>query len=169
MAYFAEEDEYYQEEVEGPFPEQMEEKLVQALGHHVQDSVNQALIKALKPFTRPLVRDGQRKLMGPPPPGSRNNESHSRDPGFINIGLKSHLSSGEILSQMASAVLNDHEYSSDLLPPSEGLPTPYGAHKELSQSSNSQSDSDVSEPKPSGKRKWKSKRYTCEEASLQGN
>ncbi|KAJ1198696.1 hypothetical protein NDU88_002535 [Pleurodeles waltl] len=64
---------------------------------------------------------------------------------------------------MASAVLNDHEYSSDL-PPSEVLPTPSTGHKDLSQSSDSQSDSDVSEPKPSGKRKRKSKRYTCEES-----
>ncbi|KAJ1083669.1 hypothetical protein NDU88_003824 [Pleurodeles waltl] len=168
MAYFAGEDEYYQEEVEGPFPEQMEERLVQALGHHVQDSVNQALIKALKPFTRPLVRYGQRELMGPLPSGSRNNESHSRDPNFINMGQKNPLSSGEILSQMASAVLNDHEYSSDL-PSSERLPTRSAGLKDLSQSSDSQSDSDVSEPKPPGKRKRKSKRYIGEEVSLQGN
>ncbi|KAJ1176062.1 hypothetical protein NDU88_001345 [Pleurodeles waltl] len=59
---------------------------------------------------------------------------------------------GEILSQMASAVLNDHEYSSDL-PSSESLPTLSAGLKDLSQSSDSQSDSDVSEPKPPGKRK----------------
>ncbi|KAJ1167589.1 hypothetical protein NDU88_007978 [Pleurodeles waltl] len=169
MAYFAGEDEYYQEEVEGPVAEQMEERLVQVLGHHVQDSVNQALIKAHKPFTRPLVRYGQRELMGPPPSGSRNNESQPRDPGFTNMGPAGPLSSGEILSQMASAVLNDHEYSSDLLPHSENLPTPSVSHKELSQSSDSHSDSDISEPKLPGKRKRKSKRYALDEVSLQGN
>ncbi|KAJ1169291.1 hypothetical protein NDU88_001184 [Pleurodeles waltl] len=53
--YLAEKDDYFQEEEEVPFEHHMEERLVQALGHHVQDSVNQALIKALKAFTQPLV------------------------------------------------------------------------------------------------------------------
>ncbi|KAJ1162677.1 hypothetical protein NDU88_003144 [Pleurodeles waltl] len=66
-------------------------------------------------------------------------------------------------------MLNDHEYSLDLLPPSDNLPTPSGSHKELSQSSDSLSDSDISEPKLSRKQKRKSKHYALNEGSLQGN
>ncbi|KAJ1139666.1 hypothetical protein NDU88_006033 [Pleurodeles waltl] len=153
MAYFAEEDEYYQEEVEGPFQDQMEEKLVQALGHHVQDSVNQALIKALKPFTVPLVRFGQRELMGPPPSGSRVREPQV-DEGSLNpkASLGS-LSLAEILSQMATAVLKDHEYGPGLMNVPDVFPPPSGSRKELSQSADSHSDSEFSEPKQAGKRK----------------
>ncbi|KAJ1162303.1 hypothetical protein NDU88_002771 [Pleurodeles waltl] len=56
IAYYAEEDEYYQELPVVPYEYQMEEILVEALGDNVQDSINQALIKALKPFTQPLMR-----------------------------------------------------------------------------------------------------------------
>ncbi|KAJ1156717.1 hypothetical protein NDU88_009435 [Pleurodeles waltl] len=101
MAYFAGEEEYYLEEVEAPVPEQMEERLVQALGHHVQDSVNQALIKALKPFTVPLVRYGQRELMGPRPTGSGTREPSPRETGLSTKGSFNPLSSAEILAQMA--------------------------------------------------------------------
>ncbi|KAJ1130977.1 hypothetical protein NDU88_009321 [Pleurodeles waltl] len=169
MAYFAGEDEYYQEEVEGPFLEQMEERLAQALGHHVQDSVNQALIKALKPFTLPLVRYGERELMGPTPTGSGARDPQPRDSGFASKGPLSPLSSAEILSQMASAVINDHEYSSDLHPPSENFLPPSGAYKDLSQSSESHSDSDISEPKQVGKRKRKAKHYAADDVNPQGN
>ncbi|KAJ1218975.1 hypothetical protein NDU88_006546 [Pleurodeles waltl] len=40
MAYYAEEDKFYQQEAEEPYDNQMEESLVQALGHYVQESVN---------------------------------------------------------------------------------------------------------------------------------
>ncbi|KAJ1171751.1 hypothetical protein NDU88_003609 [Pleurodeles waltl] len=137
MAYFAGEEEYYQEEVEAPFPEQMEERLVQALGHHVQDSVNQALIKALKPFTAPLVRYGRRDLMGHISTGSGAKDPIPRDAGLPSKGLLAPLSSAEIVAQMASAVINDHEYSLDLQPPSDNFIPPSGAPREFSQSSES--------------------------------
>ncbi|KAJ1124830.1 hypothetical protein NDU88_003278 [Pleurodeles waltl] len=149
--------------MEAPFPEQMEERLVQALGHHVQDSVNQALIKALKPFTAPLVRYGQRELMGPIPTGSGARDPTPRDTGLPGKGPLALPPSAEILAQMASAVINDHEYSSDLQPPSSNFIPPSGAPGELSQSSESHSDSDLSEPKIGGKRKRKAKHYAAEE------
>ncbi|KAJ1211951.1 hypothetical protein NDU88_007299 [Pleurodeles waltl] len=40
MAYYANDEEQYQELQEMPIEHQMEERLVEALGHHVQDSVN---------------------------------------------------------------------------------------------------------------------------------
>ncbi|KAJ1084770.1 hypothetical protein NDU88_004916 [Pleurodeles waltl] len=65
MAYYAGEDDYYQEQSDN-MNDHMEERLVEALGYHVQDSVNQALINALKPFAQPLKRFGQRELRGRP-------------------------------------------------------------------------------------------------------
>ncbi|KAJ1152347.1 hypothetical protein NDU88_005122 [Pleurodeles waltl] len=106
MAYLAGEEEYYQEEVEAPVPEQMEERLFQALGHHFQDSVNQALIKALKPFTIPLVRYERGELMGPIPTGSGAREPSPGEAGLSSKSSLNPLSSAEILAQMASAVIN---------------------------------------------------------------
>ncbi|KAJ1169169.1 hypothetical protein NDU88_001076 [Pleurodeles waltl] len=67
MAYYAAEDDYYQDTPEVPTEKQMEARLVEPLGHHVQVSVNQALIKALKLFAQPLIRFGQRELLGRSP------------------------------------------------------------------------------------------------------
>ncbi|KAJ1139157.1 hypothetical protein NDU88_005534 [Pleurodeles waltl] len=64
MAYYAKEDEQYQELQDMPLEHQMEERLVEALGHHVQDSVNWALIKALKPFTQPLTNFAKIEFLG---------------------------------------------------------------------------------------------------------
>ncbi|KAJ1128513.1 hypothetical protein NDU88_006891 [Pleurodeles waltl] len=64
MAYYANEEEQYQELQEMPLEQQMEERLVEALGHHVQDSVNWALIQALKPFTQPLTNFAKREFFG---------------------------------------------------------------------------------------------------------
>ncbi|KAJ1090361.1 hypothetical protein NDU88_003494 [Pleurodeles waltl] len=64
MAYYANEDEQYQELQEMPIEHQMEERLVEALGHHVQDSVNWALIQALKPFSQALTNFGRREFLG---------------------------------------------------------------------------------------------------------
>ncbi|KAJ1213533.1 hypothetical protein NDU88_001167 [Pleurodeles waltl] len=67
MAYYAnDEDDQYTGDNEGPYEPHMEERLVEALGHLVQDSVNWALIKALKPFTQSLVNFGRQELMGDP-------------------------------------------------------------------------------------------------------
>ncbi|KAJ1207107.1 hypothetical protein NDU88_002499 [Pleurodeles waltl] len=65
MAYYAGEDDYYQEQPDN-MNDHMEERLVEALSYHVQDSVNQALINALKPFAQPLKHFGQQELMGAP-------------------------------------------------------------------------------------------------------
>ncbi|KAJ1090334.1 hypothetical protein NDU88_003467 [Pleurodeles waltl] len=62
QAYYAEEDEYYQEFPDVPEEHHIEKSLVEALGNHAQDSVNQALIKALKPFTQSLMRYGHCEL-----------------------------------------------------------------------------------------------------------
>ncbi|KAJ1092843.1 hypothetical protein NDU88_005953 [Pleurodeles waltl] len=112
MAHYAEDD-FYQQEPEEPYDNQMEERLVQALGHHVKDSVNQVLIKALKPFTQPLVHYGQRELMSGP--------SHARVPDSMTADMSRTLkgsggpkSSAEILYQMASSDLRDHEYEQDI-------------------------------------------------------
>ncbi|KAJ1110717.1 hypothetical protein NDU88_008065 [Pleurodeles waltl] len=110
MAYFTEEDDYFQEEAEVPFKHQMEERSVQALGHHVQDSVSQALIKALKPFTQPLVRFGQRELMGRPYSESLTRDPQTDDRGLAPRAPLGSFSSGELFSQIATAVLKDHEY-----------------------------------------------------------
>ncbi|KAJ1211575.1 hypothetical protein NDU88_006933 [Pleurodeles waltl] len=64
MAYYADEEEQYQELQEVAVEHQMEERLVEALGHHVLDSVNWALIQALKPFTQPLANFGRREFLG---------------------------------------------------------------------------------------------------------
>ncbi|KAJ1164807.1 hypothetical protein NDU88_005241 [Pleurodeles waltl] len=114
MAYYAEEDELYQEEAEVPSEHQMEMRLVQALGHQVQDFVNQTLIKGLKPFTQPLVRYGQRELMGCQPVEPLHRESISDEAKFVSRASGGHFSSAEILAeiltQMAASVLKDHEY-----------------------------------------------------------
>ncbi|KAJ1129342.1 hypothetical protein NDU88_007713 [Pleurodeles waltl] len=65
MAYYAGEDDFYQDQPDFT-DEHMEERLVEALGYHAQDSVNKALINPLKPFAQPLRRFGQRELRGCP-------------------------------------------------------------------------------------------------------
>ncbi|KAJ1083469.1 hypothetical protein NDU88_003628 [Pleurodeles waltl] len=64
MAYYVDEEEQCQELQEVPVEHQMEERLVEALGHHVHDSMNWALIWALKPFTQPLTNFGRREFLG---------------------------------------------------------------------------------------------------------
>ncbi|KAJ1146559.1 hypothetical protein NDU88_012826 [Pleurodeles waltl] len=63
---------------------------------------------------------------------------------------------------MATAVLSDHEYGPDVFPP------PSDSRKELTQSSDSHSDSELSEPKQPGKRKRKS-HHALEEEVTQRN
>ncbi|KAJ1154909.1 hypothetical protein NDU88_007652 [Pleurodeles waltl] len=157
MAYYAEEDEFFQQEAEEPYDNQMEERLVQALGHHVQDSVNQALFEALKPFTQHLVCYGQRELMGRP--------SHARMPDTLipdmsrtQKGPGGTKSSVDILSQMASLVLGDHEYEQDLTEIPKELSSQGMLCLEESQSSasySSDSEKTRDEPKVLDKRKCK--------------
>ncbi|KAJ1212958.1 hypothetical protein NDU88_000597 [Pleurodeles waltl] len=67
LVYNVEEDDYYQEFPEIAEEHHMEERLVEALGQHVKDSLNQAFIKTLLPFTLPLM-SLLSKLMCPPFP-----------------------------------------------------------------------------------------------------
>ncbi|KAJ1168955.1 hypothetical protein NDU88_000867, partial [Pleurodeles waltl] len=63
MAYYANEEEQYGELQEDTSEHLLEERLVEALGYHVQDSVNWALIQALKPFTQPLSNFARREFL----------------------------------------------------------------------------------------------------------
>ncbi|KAJ1108696.1 hypothetical protein NDU88_006067 [Pleurodeles waltl] len=60
MSYYADDEEGYMEYAEVPYDQHMEEHLVEALNNQVDDSVKKALIKALRPFTQPLVRKQRR-------------------------------------------------------------------------------------------------------------
>ncbi|KAJ1117453.1 hypothetical protein NDU88_005653 [Pleurodeles waltl] len=110
MGYYAEEDEYYQDFPEGNDGYQMKERLDESLDYHVQDSVNQALIKALKPFTPPLRRYGQRKLRGRVPNLKVSRGDRMPDFGLAHRSSVGPASSAEVLAQMAASVLKDHEY-----------------------------------------------------------
>ncbi|KAJ1184984.1 hypothetical protein NDU88_001780 [Pleurodeles waltl] len=131
MAYYANEEEQYQELQEMPLEHQMEERLVEALGHHVQDSVNWELIQALKPFTQPLTNFAKREFLG------ERSQQHRLQTGEPkeNVGLPLQRSGGsssaEILAQMAASVLCDHAYG--------GFPPPQDTSSTFQQSSFSQS------------------------------
>ncbi|KAJ1142771.1 hypothetical protein NDU88_009084 [Pleurodeles waltl] len=156
MAYYAEEDEYYQDLPEVTDEHHMEERLVEALGYHVKDSVNQALIKALKPYTQPPVRFGQHEWRGYSLPESGSQQDQPSEVGFARGALKGPASSADILAQMAASVIKDHEYGSfpalevsetglESYTLTEGVPS--------SDSHSSGSDQEQDEPKPSGKHK----------------
>ncbi|XP_078534999.1 uncharacterized protein LOC144821637 [Lissotriton helveticus] len=68
---------------------QLEENLVEALDCQVQGSVNKALIKALKPFTKPLQKYGKRKFKS-----ARKGDTSTP--------------SAQVLAQMARNVIRDH-------------------------------------------------------------
>ncbi|KAJ1108136.1 hypothetical protein NDU88_005518 [Pleurodeles waltl] len=115
MVYYTDEEEQYQELQEVPAEHQGEERLVEALGHHVQDSVNWALIRALKPFTQPMTNFGRRELLGE---GSQQACSHIYEPLEVSglpLQRSGGSSSAEILAQMAASVLHDHEYRENVL------------------------------------------------------
>ncbi|KAJ1102430.1 hypothetical protein NDU88_007480 [Pleurodeles waltl] len=122
MAYYVDEEEYFQGEAEVPYDYQMEERLVQALGHLVQDSVNQALIKALKPFAQHLKSFGRRELMGQPHSETLARQSQISDVGLAPRDSVGTLSSADICSQMASSVLKDYEYGTGV---SSDPPSPF--------------------------------------------
>ncbi|KAJ1098410.1 hypothetical protein NDU88_003521 [Pleurodeles waltl] len=171
MEYYAEEDEHYQEKAEVAFEHQMEERLVQALGHHVQDSDNKALIKALKPFTQPLVRFGQKELMGRPPSETLNSENQSDDVGLVPRASTGYLSSVEIFTQMATSALKDHEYGQGVSLATETFPSPSVPQAEESQYSSfhsSDSDQALAETKKPAKRKRKTD-HTSTETVVQNN
>ncbi|KAJ1213944.1 hypothetical protein NDU88_001573 [Pleurodeles waltl] len=109
MAYYAGEDDFYQDQPDFT-DEHMEERLVEALGYHVQDSVNQALINALKPFAQPLRRFGQRELMGRLLLEAGSQPDQISDLALSQGALKRPLSSADILANMATSVMQDHGY-----------------------------------------------------------
>ncbi|KAJ1193961.1 hypothetical protein NDU88_003256 [Pleurodeles waltl] len=158
MAYCTAEDDYYQNQPEANDEHHMEERLVEALGYHVQDSVNQALINTLKPFAQPLMRFGQCELRGRSLIDSGSQQDQPSEVGFARGASKRPTSSADILAHMAASVMQDHGYGSysNLEIPetrlesstlTEGLPS--------SASQSSDSDIDQEEPKPTEKRKHK--------------
>ncbi|KAJ1110759.1 hypothetical protein NDU88_008105 [Pleurodeles waltl] len=159
MAYYAAEDEYYQDQPEANDGHHMEERLVEALGYHVQDSVNQALINVLKPFAQPLMHFGQREWRGRSLLDSGSQQDQSSEVGFARVASKRPTSSADILAHMAASVMQDHGYGSfsnleipetglDSSTLTEGLPS--------SASHSSGSDLDQDEPKPTAKHQCKS-------------
>ncbi|KAJ1187018.1 hypothetical protein NDU88_003797, partial [Pleurodeles waltl] len=159
MASYTKEEDFYQDHIDLNEEYGMEERLVEALGSHIQDSVNQALIKALKPFTHPIFRYGQRKLWGRLPMVNTSRDDLAPDAGFAQKTSVGPSSSADILAQMAASVIKDHKY--DLFPSLEAsgsLPRmssniSVAAESDSSLSSASQCRED---PKHTGKRKRKS-------------
>ncbi|KAJ1169167.1 hypothetical protein NDU88_001073 [Pleurodeles waltl] len=148
MAYYTVEDDYYQDTPEVPTEQQMEARLVEALGHHVHGSVNQALIKALKPFAQPLMRFGERELLERSP-----SENEIRDDQILDMGVyqrfpMGHASSAEILAHMAASVLKDHKYGHHSnLDFSGSFSLPASRARESSSSDTLESDKERADPK----------------------
>ncbi|KAJ1173157.1 hypothetical protein NDU88_004998 [Pleurodeles waltl] len=85
----------------GQYDLHMEERLVEALDFHVQDSVNKALVNALRPFAQPIFNFGVRCFGA----GSGNPTLAE-----VNINEPGQSSSYDPLEQSINAILNDHEY-----------------------------------------------------------
>ncbi|KAJ1147258.1 hypothetical protein NDU88_000139 [Pleurodeles waltl] len=166
MAYYANnDDEQYGELQEIPSEQQMEERLVEALGHHVQDSVNWALIQALKPFTQPLSNFAKRKFLGE---SSQQPRLQSGDPGEtmgLHLQRSGGSSSAEILSQMATSVLRDHAYGG--LPPSQETSSNFlqSSHSSYHDPSSSKSDSEDSQADPQPHKKQRKTQHNIPESN----
>ncbi|KAJ1108551.1 hypothetical protein NDU88_005927 [Pleurodeles waltl] len=152
MAYCAREDDFYQDQPDFT-DEHMEERLVEALGYHVQDSVNQALINTLKPFAQPLRGFGQRKLRDRALLEAGSQPDQIPDLAVSQGALKRPLSSADILANMAASVMQDHGYDVySSLDTSEGNRESSGRMDDLSSSAQSSvSDQDQEDPKTSRK------------------
>ncbi|KAJ1161976.1 hypothetical protein NDU88_002456 [Pleurodeles waltl] len=127
----------------------MEERLVEALGHHVQDSVNRALIQALKPFTQPLTNFGRREFLGEGSQKTRLPAGESMEVSGLSLQQSGGSSFEEILAQMAAPVLRNHIYGSFL--PQESPNTFLKASLSqagLQEQSSSKSESDDSHAAP---------------------
>ncbi|KAJ1100730.1 hypothetical protein NDU88_005811 [Pleurodeles waltl] len=121
----------------------MEERLVEAFDFHVQDSVNRALVKALRLFTQPIFNFGRRRFgagSGNPTP----NEVEINEPGRSDTDPFEHT---------INAVLNDHEYGTFFYQSSD--PTPQSGRNSSGTSSTSVSEDESSSDKRKGKRKCK--------------
>ncbi|KAJ1154299.1 hypothetical protein NDU88_007052 [Pleurodeles waltl] len=110
MAYYTDEEEQYLELQEVSVEHQMEERLVEALGHHVQESVNWALIQALKPFTQTSTNFGSRESLGGGSKQTRLQAGESMEVPGLSLQRSGGSSSAQILAQMAASVLREHEY-----------------------------------------------------------
>ncbi|KAJ1155522.1 hypothetical protein NDU88_008252 [Pleurodeles waltl] len=162
MAYYANEEEQYDELQEAPSEHILEERLVEALGYHVQDSVNWALIQALKPFTQPQSNFARRELLGE---SSQQPRSQTGDSGDV-LGLKLQRSGGtssaEIWSQMATSVLRDHAYGG-FLPPQTSPSNPVQPSSQQTSChdpSSSKSDSEESQADPQPRKKQRKAKHT---------
>ncbi|KAJ1162362.1 hypothetical protein NDU88_002830 [Pleurodeles waltl] len=93
-------DDQYGEYDAGHYDQHMEQRLVEALDFHVQDSVNRALVKALRPFAQPIFNFGVRRFGA----GLGN-----LTPVEVNINEPGQ-SSYDPLDQTFNTVLSDHEY-----------------------------------------------------------
>ncbi|KAJ1114736.1 hypothetical protein NDU88_002967 [Pleurodeles waltl] len=92
-------DDQYGEYDAGHYDQHLEECLVEDLDFHVQDSVNKALVKALRPFAQTIFNFGVRRFGA----GSRN-----PTPVEVNINEPGQ-SSYDLLDQTVNTVLSDHE------------------------------------------------------------
>ncbi|KAJ1128790.1 hypothetical protein NDU88_007165 [Pleurodeles waltl] len=99
MAQYMDNDQYGEYDADH-YDQHMEERLVEALDFHVQESVNKALVKALHLFAQPIFNFGFRCFGA----GSGNPipvEVNVNEPGW---------SSNDLLNQTVNTVLSDHEY-----------------------------------------------------------
>ncbi|KAJ1127992.1 hypothetical protein NDU88_006385 [Pleurodeles waltl] len=121
----------------------MEERLVEALDYHVQDSVNKALVKILRPFSQPLFNFGRRRFgtgSGNPTPI----EVEINEPGRSDLDPFEHT---------INSVLNDHEYGAFFDQGSD--PMTQSGRNSSDVSSTSDSEDKSSYDKRKGKRKCK--------------
>ncbi|KAJ1218016.1 hypothetical protein NDU88_005602 [Pleurodeles waltl] len=140
----ANQDDYYGDYSEG---QHMEECLVEALDYHVQDSVNKALVKALRPFAHPIFNFGRRRFGT----GSENpfpNEVERNVPGRSELDPFEHT---------INSVLNDHEYGAFFYQGTD--PTTQSGCNSSDASSTSDSEDKSSSDKRKGKRKCKKHHY----------
>ncbi|KAJ1186680.1 hypothetical protein NDU88_003461 [Pleurodeles waltl] len=136
MAYYVEEDEYNQDLPEATDEHHMEERLVEALGFGQCDWRARSL------------------------PDSGSQHDQPSDVGFARGASKVPASSADILAHMAASVIKDHEYCSfqALEVPESGLDSSILTEGVPSSDSHSSGfDQEQDGPKPSGKRKRKSR------------
>ncbi|KAJ1098695.1 hypothetical protein NDU88_003802 [Pleurodeles waltl] len=146
MAYHTDEEEQFQELQDVPIEHQMEERLVETLGHHVQDSMNWVLIQALKPFTQTLANFGRREFLDEGSQQPRLQAGESREVSGLSLQCSGGSSSAEILAQMAALVLRYYEYGG--FPPQETsniFPKSSFSQASLREPSSSKSESDDSQ------------------------
>ncbi|KAJ1167313.1 hypothetical protein NDU88_007705 [Pleurodeles waltl] len=148
MAYYANDEEQCEELQEMPLEHQMEERLVEALGHHVQDSVNWALIQALKPFTQPLTNFVKREFLGESSQQPRLQSGEPKENVGLPLQLSGGSSSAEILAQMATSVLRDHAYGGFLPPQDTSSNFLQSSQSSYQDPSSSKSDSEDSQSDP---------------------